>query len=113
MVIAQIYELLGTAGLDDAVVNEPLKLDVSGSNPFTHQTEVAFSISDHSLVGLNVYDQLGRRVCQLGRHWQAPGNHRVVWDGKTEAGYPAANGVYFIRIDDQERTTGVRLVKIR
>ncbi len=62
---------------------------------------------NHDNYSLNVYDAQGRLVRRLGTGTPAPGVQRVVWDGKTEAGSPAASGLYLYRVVvGQEKATG-------
>ena len=46
-----------------------------------------------------VYDILGRTVRTLVRGDMEGGPHRVVWDGRDDAGIPAGSGVYLIRLE--------------
>jgi hypothetical protein len=67
-------------------------------NPFSPLTVVGFELSQTSHVRLDVYDTMGRHVKTLIDGPRAAGRHSVEWDGRYEAGDPAAAGVYFCRM---------------
>jgi len=82
-------------------------------NPFNPTTTISYSVAAPlQPVVLVVYDLLGRRVRKLVDQVQAAGDHHIVWDGRDDAGLPAANGVYLYRITagaDQATRTMVLL----
>ena len=47
---------------------------------------------------LAVHDLAGRRVATVHRGALAPGIHPFTWDGRTDRGEPARDGVYFLRL---------------
>lgn len=71
-------------------------------NPFNPITNIPFSLGDHSLVTLKVYDILGREVDVLVNAYLASGNYSVKFDGST-----LESGIYFYEI----RTKNFRDVK--
>ncbi len=72
-------------------------------NPFSHTTNIQFSISNFQFpVSLRVYDLSGRLVRTLLSH---PSNYptiqlsnQVIWDGRDEEGRRLSSGVYFLRL---------------
>ena len=42
-----------------------------------------------------------------------PGNYRVIWDGKDEAGKEVASGIYFYRLKVGENSITKRMVLLR
>jgi hypothetical protein len=42
-----------------------------------------------------------------------PGKEEIVWDGRTATGRDAAPGLYFYRIDSEDRTATGRIVRVR
>jgi len=71
-------------------------------NPFNSSTTIEYFIPDigarPTLVELNIYDSLGRRVATLVNKREYPGKHRVLWDGRREADGAVSSGVYFARL---------------
>ena len=90
------------------LANEVPSLVTVQPNPFNHETDIRWQISDHRQeVILRVYDISGRLVRNLSG-LASTGNHlfSVRWDGRDGAGQALAPGVYFIQ-DEQ----GVHLAK--
>ena len=67
-------------------------------NPFNPATTIQYSLASPGPVNLKVYDLAGQVVRQLVDQRQGRGAHQVVWDGRDEAGTPAANGVYIYEL---------------
>ena len=74
-------------------------LTAAHPNPFGPSTTVSYSVASRSHVSLMVFDLAGRVVRTLVDREVRPGEHRIAWDGTTDAGLRAASGVYFIRMD--------------
>lgn len=76
-------------------------------NPFNPRTTIEFGVGGASggdaAVRLAIFDIRGRRVRTLIRDRRVAGVHRVVWDGRDDAGRDVASGGYLARlwIDDQ------------
>ncbi len=68
-------------------------------NPFRDRTEVSFSLPEAAESRVAVFDVAGRRVRELSGGVLAAGTHRVTWDGRDDAGAPAASGNYFVRLE--------------
>lgn len=77
-------------------------------NPFNPTTVIRFGVGSSELVGLRVYDVLGRLVKTLVDKVETPGNYEVRFNG---AGMPT--GVYFCRMeaDGFSRTIKMLLLK--
>jgi hypothetical protein len=63
-------------------------------NPFNASTMIEFSIGTKSLIRIDIYNILGRKVAILFEGIKDAGLHQVVWDG---ANMPS--GAYFYRLD--------------
>ena len=69
-------------------------------NPFNPTMTVHFTLPAALPVTAAVYSVTGGRVRVLANEdWFDPGDNRLIWDGRTDKGSPAASGVYFIRIE--------------
>jgi photosystem II stability/assembly factor-like uncharacterized protein len=107
--LAQLPDLAGitepepAAGIDLAI----------GPNPFRESTEISFSLGHGSEVSLEIYDLAGRRVRSLESGDMGPGDHRLRWDGRNDAGRRVASGVYFARLATGSGVETKRLSIIR
>jgi len=82
-------------------------------NPFNPQTDIVFSLHRAQRVNLAVYDVTGRLVRQLADELFAPGEQRVPWLGRNEAGREVASGVYFVRFEADGRVESDKLFLVR
>ena len=62
---------------------------------------------------LGVFDSQGRRVRTVYAGVLPAGSTRLSWDGRTDAGHPAASGVYFLRMAAAGQVRGDRIVMVR
>ena len=59
-------------------------------------------------VRLEIFDLQGRRTRTMNSSF-APGEHRVIWDRKTDAGGIAPRGIYSVRLTAGSRQAVARL----
>jgi len=69
----------------------PLRLEARGP-------ELSFSVGTPTDVEIRVFNVLGQRVRAFEGRTYAPGDHRVTWDGRDDAGRWVRSGVYFYRV---------------
>jgi hypothetical protein len=89
-----------TASLRDAESETaPLKyaLEQNRPNPFENETHVGFELPVRSVVKLEVFDLMGRRVATLANATYEPGRHSVSWDRHGNRGTRVPAGVYTCR----------------
>ncbi|RKZ29327.1 hypothetical protein DRQ29_00105, partial [bacterium] len=88
-----------------------LNLDVSGRakpnryelikntpNPFNSSTAIEFGIPKKCVVSLDILDVSGRVIRNLASREFDSGWHKIVWDGKNDAGENMPSGVYLYRL---------------
>ncbi len=82
-------------------------------NPFNPVTELVFVFDRPASGELSIYDLAGRRVRSFTLQGLAAGEHRVVWDGRSDAGTRQASGSYIVqlRIDGRVDSGRVTLAK--
>jgi cathepsin L len=90
----------------------PAALAVAGvrPNPFNPRTSVAFDVPREGDVRITIHDLRGRRVCVLVEASLAAGRHETTWDGRDDAGRPAAAGVYLLRLRQGSDVVSAKLV---
>lgn len=91
----------------------PILLAPARPNPFRTSTTLRFSQARAGHVDLRVYAVDGRAVRTLSVGEFDPGEHRVEWDGRDDAGHPLREGVYFVRLVTPQvaRTRVVELLR--
>ncbi|GAG15607.1 unnamed protein product, partial [marine sediment metagenome] len=88
-------------------------LEGNHPNPFNPETDISFRLAERMNASLVVYNMLGQKVKTLVNGDMVAGTHTVHWDGRDEAGNPAASGVYFYRLktDTFDQTKRMVLMK--
>lgn len=72
-------------------------------NPFNPVTNIEYSIPEHSLISIKIYDILGKQVAELINKEQYAGNYNIVWDA---GDFPS--GVFFYQLKVQPIGTQTR-----
>ncbi|MEM8969699.1 MAG: T9SS type A sorting domain-containing protein, partial [Bacteroidota bacterium] len=80
-------------------------------NPFTHQTELHYTLTDDSPVQVKVYDMLGQEVQKLVEEEQLEGEHHLQWDGRNYQGQRMPSGLYIMQLKTGGETSSVRVMK--
>lgn len=97
--VAKIADI--STGLDQPDDPElPYRFELSQNypNPFNPMTVIKYSVPSRSLVVVEVFDILGRKVKTLVNGTKPAGHHEVVWTGVNSAGETVASAVYLYRI---------------
>ncbi len=112
--------LLGKPSVDAVEVGEEaggvlspamtLALGQASPNPFSHITQISFSIPRGERATFRVYDASGRLVKVLS---DGSRSSAVTWDGRDEAGRRLPGGVYFYRLESGNHSLTRKLVILR
>lgn len=85
-----------------------LSLSQNFPNPFNPQTTIRYEIPDFSMVRLDVFDVLGRRVARLVDFEQAPGEYSVNFDASH-----LSSGVYIYQVSNGKETITQKMLLIK
>jgi len=96
-------------GLSD----DPVRLRVSGLNPFRGSTRLDLQTAQSGLLEVDVVDVVGRPVRRLYRARHENGPVTLVWDGRSDRGSSAPSGLYFIRATIAGDTAISRVTLVR
>jgi hypothetical protein len=100
---------LGEPGAGKALDSFFLDISRGFPNPFSESTVVRYEVRSSQRVKIEVYDVLGRSVARLYDNVVYPGNHEVVWDGRSQAGGQASSGFYFIRVATERGSSSTKV----
>jgi hypothetical protein len=77
-------------------------------NPFNAQTTIRFSLSNKSMVSIDIFDILGRKIKTLAEGIESAGDHQEIWHASGQS-----SGIYFYRIraGDFQETKRMLLLK--
>jgi len=112
LLIAAIFDVTDIE--DELAIKFVTNLGQNTPNPFNPSTEIRFSLADAGDVDLSVYDVAGRLVRRLASGHHDSGEHRVTWDGESDAGQAVSSGMYFYRLETADgRTASKRMLLIK
>jgi|APSaa5957512622_1039677.scaffolds.fasta_scaffold17807_2 hypothetical protein len=77
-------------------------LHANAPNPFNPETAIRFELPEQEMVRLELFNVLGQKVRTLVDEKLRVGGHRVIWDGRNEAGEEVGSGVFFYRLEAGE-----------
>jgi hypothetical protein len=92
------YRLYRGGAVADVSLPFTFQLSQNYPNPFNPQTWINFQLPGDGRVELVIYNALGQVVRRLLDETRPTGNHRILWDGRDNAGRPAASGIYYYRL---------------
>jgi hypothetical protein len=100
------------AGIDQEMIasSHPAFLMQPQPNPFTHETQLDFVVSESQHIELSVYDVRGQLVTTLANGTFPQGRHAAVWTGEKSDGKPVAPGIYFATMKAGDVYTTQRVV---
>ncbi len=82
-------------------------------NPFNPQTTLRFYLPKAQDVRLTVYDIHGRKTRTLVNGSASAGETKLVWDGNSANGTPAASGIYILKLQAGGHSFEKRMVLLR
>ncbi|NIR50755.1 choice-of-anchor B family protein [candidate division KSB1 bacterium] len=106
-------------GIDSTVVSvaeaetglpESFALFQNYPNPFNPTTVITYHLPRREYVELNLFNTRGQLIRRLVDAAQDAGTHRVVWDGRDDAGQKVPSAVYFYRLQAGDFSQARRLL---
>ena len=83
---------------DKPEIPEKFALSDNYPNPFNPITTIAFDLPEVADVILTIYDITGRKIVTLINDHFNTGYHKVMWNGRNEAGNLVSSGIYLYHI---------------
>ncbi len=82
-------------------------------NPFNPSTTIRFDVSQPGPVRLEIFDAAGQRLRTLAHGAYQAGRYEYHWDGRDEAGFNVASGVYIsvLRVGGSMQSRSMALVR--
>ncbi len=82
-------------------------------NPFNGAIRIEFFTGKNRAVRLEIFNLLGEKIRTLVSGRQTAGKHSVLWDGRTEQGYMAPSGIYWISLSSKGSRCTKKIVLVR
>jgi DNA-binding beta-propeller fold protein YncE len=109
----KVYTIGGLmSGVESPSIPLMYGLEQNYPNPFNPTTNIRFSLPSDDAVTLTIYDIIGREVKTVVHEHRVAGIHSVAWDGRNTAGTPVASGIYFYRLEVDNKFSQVNKMVI-
>jgi len=102
-----VEDLAGAVAVSGAALMSPQP------TPFRTATALDIVLPQSAMVRLTVHDALGRQVRTLVEEIRPAGSSPAAWDGRNDSGFPAAGGVYFLRLHTASRDATAKVTLLR
>lgn len=94
-------------------IPEAFSLSQNFPNPFNAETQIVYTVPRQSHISIKLYTTTGQEIRTLLDEISPPGEHRVRWDGKNDAGQQVASGVFFCKLTAENTTFVRKLILLR
>jgi hypothetical protein len=84
---------LSPSAIENEAIPSRIFLSQNYPNPFNAQTMIRYTLPEQSLVSIDIFDMLGRKVESLAEGVKPAGEHLVIWDASKQT-----SGIYFYRV---------------
>ncbi|MCF7811941.1 CotH kinase family protein [bacterium] len=82
-------------------------------NSFNNATRIDFSVTRGIGARLEIFDLSGRRIFSRYLEDARPGNHSILWDGRSDNGVSLSSGVYLCRVSQETETDVIKMVLMK
>lgn len=109
------YDQGGPASSPSPIAVQPDGVQLSAQpSAFRECTRIVLDLA-HTVADLRleICDLSGRCVYRLHSGSMGAGHHEFLWDGRTQSGYPASAGVYWVRGGGRSAVESRRLLRVR
>ncbi|NMC44422.1 MAG: T9SS type A sorting domain-containing protein [candidate division Zixibacteria bacterium] len=89
------------------------ELAQNSPNPFNMGTRIEFALPKSAAIELAVYNILGQKVKTLAEGTYSAGAHAVLWNGMDESGMTVSTGIYFYRLNADEKVLVRKMVVLK
>lgn len=73
-------------------------------NPFNPETRIDFSLEQRSHIGISIFNLLGQEIISLMDESRPAGVHTVYWNGTDGSGREMPSGIYFYKLQTDNRS---------
>ena len=112
---ATIYNWINEGALGPSLsinsksIDERTNLNIS-PNPFNNVVQISFISRNDNIKELIIYDLLGTNIRNIDINSNHNGLFSTFWDGKNEKGNVMPAGIYFIHLNENNRTASIQKV---
>ena len=102
-----------TVSASNMLFPERFRLYQNYPNPFNPFTIIDYSIGKRGMVTLKIFNSLGQKVRTLVASMQEVGMKSVTWNGLDDTGTPVSSGLYFYRLQFNNKVLSRKMLLLR
>ena len=97
--------IAGYVGIEEIDSEMPKTFSVSQNypNPFINQTKIHYGLPKDTYIRITIYDIMGREIVTLADEYKKAGYYTITWNGTNKSGRKVASGIYFYRVETDEK----------
>lgn len=97
---------------DSIVTNSELEFNCY-PNPFNPETTISFNNPQSGKLSLTIYNIKGQLVKTLLEDEVSAGHHSIIWKGKDSSEQRVASGIYFCRMETNNKTVTKKMILMK
>lgn len=82
-------------------------------NPFNDNTQIYFEFNEPRVATIRVVDVMGRTIKYFDSKHYLSGDNKVEWDGRDAFGNEISAGMYFVRIESDDKIYTAKMLKTK
>lgn len=90
-----------------------LSMSKNYPNPFNPSTTINYAVPQAGKVKLEIYNLRGQKVKVLVNEQSLPGMYKAVWDGKDRNNRSVSSGIYFAKLEHNNKTKIQKMVLMK
>lgn len=108
-----LFQARAEAAAPPATLPARTSLAPPAPNPTSGGAMIAFDLPRRMAARIAIFDASGRRVRTLLDAVEAPGTHRIPWDGADHDGRALPPGIYFLRLETPDGSRSGKVTVVR
>ncbi|MBT4686373.1 MAG: T9SS type A sorting domain-containing protein [Candidatus Marinimicrobia bacterium] len=99
--------------VEEAIVGHRFRINQNYPNPFNNTTTIQFEMDITSKTMIQIFNILGEKVVTIHNDIIQPGSHIIHWSGKDQSGVNVPSGLYFYRIQSNNRVLTKKMMLLK
>jgi len=91
----------------------PIQFLKNFPNPIKNTTKIEFQLLKPGKTEVSIYNIKGQTVKTIAHELMNVGNHSMLWNGEDELGKKVANGVYFFKVEQNNKTKIKKMIVLQ
>ena len=104
--------VIGGVSVDEDMMPIASQLIGNYPNPFYNKTRITYCLINPNKTEVVIYNMSGQKIRTLICNNQSAGEHSVVWDGTDNSGNPVNSGIYFCKLNIDNKPVSTKKIML-